>query len=221
MKFFGILIVIAAVVLVLARFFRADGETGPVEASRPRTLEAQLADLAECGVSLRADRTADELLMSFPREEYEKTPTLLIVMLGSEVEAEPWGRHFSDNVWHFDTEYIEDHGAYADIAQHMRILAGGALPLEDIKDYVDLEEGVAWLEFTLDGETYHWDATVNDDWVDPAILSRLAGLLVERDQGVRFTYLDLGGQDCVLGAATPQQLECLQAKCGVGFVWLE
>jgi hypothetical protein len=220
-KFLLILIVVAAAAFVFARFLGAGGDRAPVEAWRPRPVEAQLADLAACGISLRADRTMDELLMSFSRESYETSPTSLIVMLGSEVEAEPWGRPFSDDVWHFDTECVEDHGAYADIARRLRTLAGDALPLENIEDYVDLEEGVAWLELTLDGKTYHWDAKVDDDWVDPAILSKLAELLVDRNQGVRFTYLDLGGQDCILGAATPEQLDCLRSKCGLGFVWLE
>ena len=220
-KFLVILVVVVAAGFVFATFFGVGDDGAPIEAWRPRPVEAQLADLAACGISLRSDRTVDELFMSLARESYETSPTSLIVMLGSEVEAEPWGRPFSDDVWHFDTECIYDHGAYADIARRMQTLAGGALPLENIKDHVDLEEGVAWLELTLDGETYHWNARVEDDWVDPSILSKLAKLLIDRNQGVRFTYLDLGGQDCILGAATAEQLDCLRSKCGLGFVWLE
>lgn len=221
MKIVLVLVAVVALALALARFFAEANGSAPVEEWRPRPLETQLADLARCGVSLRSDRTVDELLISLSREDYETSPTSLIVMLGAEVEAEPWGRFFSDDVWHFDTECIEDHGAYADIARRMRTLAGGALPLENIEDYVDLEEGVAWLEFTLDGKAYRWDASVESDWVDPAILSKFAELLIARAPGVRFTYLDLGGQDCMLGAATQEQLDCLRSKCGLEFVWLE
>lgn len=184
-------------------------------------LEDLLAKLRSCGIAMLPGRTTVELLASFPREELEKEPMLLVTQLGGEVEAEPWGRRFSDNLWHFDTECIEDHGAYVNIAEHMATIAGPALPLTEIRDYVDIEEGKAWLEFNLDGTVYHWDAEVDDDWVDASILSRFAELLRSREGRVRFTYLDLGGQHCILGAADAHQLECMRSATGLDFVWLE
>ena len=184
-------------------------------------LEDLLGKLRSCGIAMLPGRTTAELLASFPREELEKEPMLLVTKLGGEVEAEPWGRRFSDNLWHFDTECIEGHGAYVNIAEHMATIAGPALPLTEIRDYVDVEHGKAWLKFNLDGTVYHWDAKVDDDWVDPSILSRFADLLRSREGRVRFTYLDLGGQNCILGAADAQQLECIRSATGLDFVWLE
>ena len=60
-------------------------------------LEEQLLVLAELGLPLSAGRTVAELLCSFPREVYEREPfSRLLLMLGVEVEAEPWGRWFCD-----------------------------------------------------------------------------------------------------------------------------
>jgi hypothetical protein len=46
------------------------------------------------------------------------------------------------------------------------------LGLRDIKDYVDvIEVEKAWVEFTYRGATIHWDAEVDNDWLDPFITS--------------------------------------------------
>ncbi len=187
----------------------------------PRTpLEEQLRILANCGVKLRGEFTADHLLESFPRKEYEKDPfNLALLTMGGELEREPF-EPLSDDVWYLDTECIEDHGHYVAVAERMRALAGGDLPLETIEDYVDVDQGVAWLQFILDGATVRWDARVANDWIDPAVLSRFAGLLAGRNTKRRFTYLDLRGQDCLIGCATPEQLEALNKQTGLNFQWL-
>lgn len=185
-------------------------------------LEEQLDTLARCGIRPLPGRTVDELLESFEREQYEEDPfALLLTMLGAEVETgESAGEPFSDAVWTFDTECIEDHGAYVHIAERMRDLARGDLPIEGIADYVDVDEGVAWLSFRLDGRVQRWDATVNNDRVDPAVLSRFAALLASRRTPRRYTYLDLGGQACLLGCATEPQLAQLRRATGLDVQWL-
>ncbi len=187
-------------------------------------LETQLTTLASCGISLAAGITAEALSISFDREMLEADPyRLTLIAMGGEAETEalagPSG-YPSDHIWHFDTESIEDHGAYARIARRLRTLAQGELPLEQIEDYVDIEEGKAGLAFHLGGHKYRWDAEVKDDWVDPTILSRFAELLLKRGHGRRFTYIDLGGQDCLIGCSTPQQRSALQERTGLEVEWL-
>lgn len=192
------------------------------EGQKHMRLEDQLDILARCGISLLPGRTVDELLDSFEREQYEQEPfTLLLMMLGSEVETGPGaGARFSDAVWTLDTECIEDRGDYARIAKRMRALAKGDLPIEDIKDRVDLEEGVAWLSFRIDGRVERWEATVDDDWIDQTILSRFAALLASRGSPRRFFYLDLGGQNILIGCATEPQFNQLREATGLDFQWL-
>src|ERR1051326_1652965 len=109
------------------------------------SLEEQLKVLTGGGIRLLSSITINHLLSSFDRESYESEPySLLLTVMGSEAEGAPF-TYLSDNIWHFDTECIEGHGAYIAIAQRMSDLAGGALPLVDINDYVDLEEEKAWL----------------------------------------------------------------------------
>src|SRR5262245_25311287 len=135
-------------------------------------IEDRLAALRECGIALNPGRTVDEMLTSSDRGAFENNPFLLLIRVGGGVGAEPWGRRFCGSLWHFDTECIEDHGAYATIAEQMSRLAGNELPLAQIADFVDIEQGQAWLSFALDGSAVKWEAKVNDDWVDPTILSR-------------------------------------------------
>ena len=194
--------------------------SGPIGSA----LEERLRVLAECGISLAHSVTPDSLtrLFSLALDEKEYYRDLLSVM-GDEAEdgaqAAPSG-YLSDNIWHFDTECIEGDGSYAAIAQRMVELAQGDLPLENIEDFVDLEEGEAWLSFSLDGKAYKWIAKVDADWVDPSIPPKFDELLVSRNAGRRFTYINLGGQDCLIGCATPKQRTALEARTGLEVFWL-
>jgi hypothetical protein len=178
-------------------------------------LERQLSALAKCGVALAPSATIEALLEEFSRENYEKDPyRLLLCALGNDELT------LSENVWHFDTECIEDHGAYVRIADRLRRLAGDDLPLLDIEDFVDVEQGKASLSFKLDGQQYDWQCDVEDDWVDPKVLTRFADVLEDRDTGRRFTYVDLEGQDCLIGCSTNEQRKKLADTSGLKVTWL-
>ena len=187
-------------------------------------LEQQLATLASCGIHLAKGVAPEALLESFGREELEGDPyRLVLAAMGGEAETESQAGetgHPSDDIWHFDTECIEDHGDYARIARRLRDLAQGSLPLEDISDFVDIEEEQARVTFRLAGETYEWEAEVDNDWVDPTILSRFAQLLEGLEVGRRFTYIDLGGQDCLIGCSTAEEREKLRSETGLEVEWL-
>jgi hypothetical protein len=187
---------------------------------RPVSLEAQLDNLVACGIRPRGGVTVEDLLAGFNREKYEKNPYLLLLcVLGSESERAPHG-FLSNDIWHLDTECIEDHGSYAQIAYRMTDLAAGVLPISDVQDYVDLEEEKASLSFLLNGEQVTWSARVQDDWIDPAILTKFVRLLDDRKTGRHFTYLDLKGQDCIIGCSAEVQLTDLRKKTGLHFDWL-
>jgi hypothetical protein len=198
------------------------------------SFEEQLSHLDRCGIRLLPEVTVTNLLAAAPRDVYEKDPYVrLLCTLGAELDVEPFC-YPSDDIWHFDTECIEDHNDYVRIAQRFVDLAGDALPLEDICDYVDIDAGEAWLSFELDGKAYKWTAAVENDWVDPMIISRFAKLLAERKAQnrflarfigarrdiKRFTYLDLKGQDCLFGCSTEKELTDLRSATGLDFMWL-
>jgi hypothetical protein len=187
-------------------------------------LDEQLRVLADCGISLAPSVAIETLTRPFSRELYEKEPyRILLSAMGDEADGEfqaGASGYLSDNIWHFDTECIEGDGSYAAIAQRMVELAQGDLPLENIEDVVDLEEGEAWLSFSLDGKAYKWTAKVDDGWVDPSIPPRFDELLAYRKSDRRFTYVNLGGQDCLIGCATPEQRASLKARTGLQVLWL-
>jgi hypothetical protein len=172
------------------------------------SLEEQLENLSCAGIHLKPEFNVETLLESWNREEYEKSPyELLLYRLGGELEREPW-TPLSDNAWHFDTECIEDNGDYIRIAERLRNLAEGALPLADVKDEIDVENGIARLSFTVDGKFHHWDLEVQDDWVDTTIFERFQQLL----SGIsdkRLAYHDTGGQDVLFVCRAPESLDQL------------
>lgn len=193
----------------MLRFFRK----GPKEAL---TLERKLEILAECGLRLAAPFTVQDLLESWSRENFEKPGfNLTLVGLGMTEERPPWRNH-SVNVWHFDTECIEDNGSYVRIAQRMAEMTQGSLVIENVRDQVDLEAGIANLSFEHSGHPVSLDFKVNDDWVDPKILSYFARLLPQTDPSKLFLYHDTRGQDCIIACVTRDQFAALKSA-GVAF----
>lgn len=212
------LIVLAAVVIVILS--ACSGSRSPAaKVSDAKTLEDKLDALKVCGLQLTAPFTRDDLLKSFRREDFQKDGfDLVLVGLGMTEEQEPWRNH-SVNVWHFDAESIEDYGDYKKIAERMVEMSQGSLSLEKIEDYVDVEQGQAWLSFTFKGKPIKIDCAVKDDWVDPAIFGRFVDLLSQSDPSKIYIYYDLGGQDGIISCVTKNDFECLKSK-GLNFVAL-
>lgn len=178
-------------------------------------LETQLRTLATCGIRLLPERSIDELLMSWPREKYESEAyTLLVSRLGGEVEAEPWGRFFSDRAWHLDLETIEDRGDYARVIRRLAKISN--VPLTAIKDHVDLESNQAWVEFDINGKHERWTAAVDDDWLDTSILRKFAEL-VRKQGSCLLGVLHEDGQTVTLAALTKSEVDCLQTKTPLRF----
>lgn len=188
------------------------------DAIKKLSLEDQLSTLALCGIRLKPGIGIETLLKTFDKDVYENEPYVpLLACMGA--GATEHGKVIS-NVWHFDSECIENHGDYAAIAERLRDISNGAYPLENIEDFVDIENNKAWVSFTLNGKHYKWKARVNEDWVDPNILAKFAHLLRSTDSGKQFSYLDLGGQDCIISCCTQTQLDNLKKKTGLPFTWL-
>jgi hypothetical protein len=159
-------------------------------------LEEQLEELARIGLTLEPGVTVDDLLESFDRKKLEREPfDLLLFLFGAEVEREPWGRPFCRHVWNFDTECIEDHGAYVAIVRRLAELAGATGRLTDVRDHVDVEAGEAWLEYTLDGKPRRHVPKVRDDWADVEVVFRV---MEDLAGGGRRFYSKDNGQAMIL-----------------------
>jgi hypothetical protein len=188
--------------------------------NRNLTLYAQLDTLEQCGLVPNEGVGPAELLARHGEREYETSPfKLLLSVLGRESE-EPPCLPLSGNVWHMRAECISGRGDYVKVAQRMAGLTGGALPIDAVHDEFDWRQGVAWLHFRLRGRESRWPAKIEERWIDANILSRFVGLLAEQDSELRFTGLDLGGQDCLVGCATPEQFADLCKQTGLDFEWL-
>ena len=181
------------------------------------TLEQKLEVLASCGLRLAEPFTCDDLLKSWNRVDYEKPGyDLVLVGLGMTEEQEPWRNHCV-SLWHFDTECIEDHGDYKKIAERMAAMTQGSLTIENVRDYVDVERKDAWFSFSFRGKDIKIQCEVQDDWVDATIFGRFVEFLAQSDSAKIYVYYDLGGQDCLIGCVTKEQLKSLNRQ-GIRFV---
>ena len=184
------------------------------------TLGEGLAALEQCGISKRKDVSVEDILYSTGGNLNDPIdyPQLLCV-IGSDVERDDF-RRMSDDLWHFDTECIVDDGDYVRIAERLAWLSNGALAISNVRDHVSIDESVAWLELDFQGKRVHWDFEVQDDWVDATVFTRFVQLFQSAQSDARFTYGDLGGQDCLIGFSTDEQRQALTKLTGVKFQWL-
>jgi hypothetical protein len=187
---------------------------------KKKTVEAMLAELATVGIELRPGITVDELADSHTRADIEKGgfEILLAVMGNEQFDPKTFEvlNPLSDDVWHFDTEAIEDHGAYVHIVENCRRLAGGDLKFEGVRDYVDVEQETAWVELSSNGRSERADLKIDNDWVDPKIFAKLQDWLEETGSGRRFAVQGLG-QDILLICKQPEQIRTINRATGLRF----
>lgn len=178
--------------------------------------ETQIEVLAKCGIRLRADCTTEEVRIALGCPSHEAKPYVdLLLALGGEVELEVPVRYFSDDVWHFDTECIEDDGDYGRIVQQVMRLAKGQLPLTDIRDRFDFDHQQAWIEVQLDGATQRYEPVFNNDWADPLVFVWLGDLIAARGGAGRLVYFAPGDQSLLIGYVTPEQVQHLRKTTGI------
>ncbi len=174
-------------------------------------IEQKLRALADCGLKLKDEFGVPDLVNSWGREALDEPGyNLTLVCLGMTQEEPPWTPH-CQNLWHFDTECIDGDGSYARIAKRLAEMAQGSLPLSDLQDHVDIENGEAWVRFRFQGKPIQIDCLVEDDWVDTRIFSRFVELLAKSASNKLFVYYDLGGQDCIIGCVTREQFAKLRS----------
>lgn len=184
------------------------------------SIHAQLDQLARCGIEPTPGVGVSDLLTRSSERQYETDPfRLLLKVLGEESNDLP-PVPLSQQVWHLRVGCIGGPGDYTAIAQRMSLIAQGDLPITDITDELDWAAGGVWLRFRLRGEPFGWPARLREHWIDPLLFSRFVALLEAQDTSRRFTYLDLGGQDALLGCATSEEFAELRRRTGLRFQWL-
>ena len=180
-----------------------EAETGP---SGRVPIEKQIERLARFGLIVNPGVGEDELTMFDDRHTLESVPYQgLVDVLGMDIGEEPF-TPLCNQLWMCDYERIEDHGAYKEVLRRLETMTGRALLLENIADHVDIEAGVAWVEYDRGGTRVRWDLEVDGDWLDPSILVRYDRLLAQTGAAVRIysNHTDYG-QVAFLAALRPEQ----------------
>lgn len=181
-----------------------------------RGISERLRILEECGIRRRRGITARGVVAAARCEDDPPRPELdylqLIVALGFETAR---GQPLSNNVMWLDAECIYGPEDYVWIARRMSALASPYLPLGNLR--VSFDDVGGHLTFMLDGRKFHWTVRLDNDWVDGSLFHRFARLLAFRKSPKRFTFFDLGGQDFLVGCATPAEVRRLKEKAGVWF----
>jgi hypothetical protein len=186
--------------------FSNGGTSAPISG----TLEEKLEFLAGVGFRLAAPFGIEELLSSWPRPHYERPGFHSVLFgLGFKEERPPWRPHCV-NMCAIDRECIGPKGSYVRIAEEMKRIAEGSLPIENIRDHISFKENKAWIEFELHGQTVHVDCRLNHDWLDPALFGRFTQLVERCETEKTLFYFNSTDQVAVIGCAKRGALEPLK-----------
>src|SRR5215510_11358547 len=106
---------------------------------KKKTVESLLAGARSVGIGLRPGVNPESLFAEWSKEQIQEGGfEMLFVALGGE-QFEPKTFNtlgfLSDDVWHFDSEAIEDHGSYTRIVENCCRISGGDLKFSGIADY--------------------------------------------------------------------------------------
>jgi len=196
-------------------------QSQPTEKVQQVSFENQLQIFEQLNFDLNAGiDTSDINRWPGGHKEFEQSPfSLMYITLGQEIEREPF-TPLTNKCWDFDTEAIEDHGAYIRIIENLPRITRGELIFSDIKDFVDIEKGKAWVSFTLNGDNYKWDMKVDNDWVDTDLFPKMVALTNKYNTKGKYTYYDTGGQDAVIGFETSESLAEIKKATGLKIDWL-
>lgn len=175
-------------------------------------LETQIAALREAGLALAPGRTVEELLVSWPRADYERDPFgLILFMYGSDVEVEPWERAFCERGWNFDMECLVEAGDYVTVFTQILRITGQPHLVTQMSDDFDMDAATAEIRYVIAGRPRTIRARVDGDWADPeAVAAFLADIETAIDDGRRFCAAD-NGQASILFFLTDGEADKVNA----------
>lgn len=182
----------------------------------PLTLEGKIKALAAVSVVIDPERTLEEILESFDREEYEQEGfDSLLFVLANEVETGPSaGAFYTNHLYSLDTECIEDHGDYARIATRLAVMFRDEFNIENISDKVDIDEDIAELSFECMGKKYHKKCRVDNDWLDVSIFELFIQCSSDMRSEKKLVFTVSDGQNLLLSVMTPTQMKAFNKLTG-------
>jgi hypothetical protein len=181
-----------------------------------KSVETMLEQAAAVGISLRPGTDLERLWAEHSKSDIENRGFLIFLCVMGDDEGGAAQEPLSDDIWHFDTEAINDHGDYVDIIENCCRLTSGDLKFERVTDYVDVANETAFIEVTAEGRTERVDLTVDNDWVDEKVFKYLTDRLAATGSKRQFAA-HIPGQDMLLICKTPNEIEAISRTTGLRF----
>jgi hypothetical protein len=170
-----------------------------IVAQADASLDAQITSFSNVGLNLVKGRSKEELLESFGEDEFINDPyALLFFMYGNEVESEPWGRYFSDQVWNFDLESIVDDTSYSHILLRLAVISGTDHLLSDVSGSLDWDNQKVSISYKLGEFERSLKPKFETDWADEETVKQfIADIVATTNDGKQFWAAD-NGQAAIL-----------------------
>lgn len=179
---------------------------------QPTDFAGQLAFMGKLGLELSTDITPDDMTYSFPAEDFVSDwPSLMIFVLGIEVEREPWGRRISSDVWNFDFEAIYEPTSYQTILSNLVGLTGQSDLLRRNASHVDMSTMQTTIDYQIGDRSYQANFPQDGDWANAQVVERMMRDIEAATPGqAAFWFMD-NGQAMVLMFLEPGQAAKLNA----------
>lgn len=150
-------------------------------------IEEQLVTLGNLGIHPKHDDFIEWVRSQWGIEVVKADPYNLLMLLGGARKSGDTWEYFSDDVFFFDMECVDDSNSYMVILERLAALSKGAFNITNICSEVDHDSEKASVSFDYNNATYRWDLDYYDDWFDPCIIRKINDLLMSGGSA-RFFY---------------------------------
>lgn len=186
---------------------------------KPDTMEHKLQILNLGGITLQEPFTVADLLRIHDRAKYERRDfSSLVFAIASKAQTSHGPAQLSSNIALFNIQCPDSANDYSDMAGRILHMAGGHIPVSDLRVEVGPEAGQAQLSYTFEGRDLTHGIDCAGDILAPDFFSIFAAMIGIADSEKVLVFHkcpECAGQ-VLIGVVTRQQLETLQ-HYGAGF----
>jgi hypothetical protein len=184
--------------------------------------ETQLQSLKDSGI-LPNENVTDEVIISeleklgFDGHDTENDPSLLLVVFGSSREVDDGVFEAnSKDVLYLDTKCVQESDIYLEVLSSLLVMAKGSLELNDVEEFLDLENFDAHVSFTYKGKPYKWELRVAQDNFDMTLLVKLNNMLADENSEKSF-YIQCSEETVIIIFSDKNTVKKLNKTLNLGF----
>jgi hypothetical protein len=183
------------------------------------SFDDQLKVFQKLGFEFNPGTDSSDLNRWGGRKRYEDQPySVMYMALGGNIDRTPW-TPITNKCWHLDRENIKAKDGYTGILKQIQRISGGDIQLENLKEEIS-SGGISTISFQAKGISFNWKLHIADGAFDADLFSNLVDLGLQLKTIKKFTLLEIGGENVVIGYENRDGLYAIRKATGLHISWM-